>query len=572
MNFDEGRKIRRALITSTVLIPLLFLSPAFASVSGTSTSSITSAPLLNAATVQHTVTLLDPKFDPLTGGVPFCLSLSRGTVTCYPPSFLKKAYNFPSTKGENGLDGSGSTVVIVDAFGSPTIQADLNLFDTTFGLPATTVTRLCGPTWTGAPTDVCPVNTIADLSTAPNAALCGATGWAEETTLDVTMVHGLAPGAKIYLAVANDCFDQSLTAAEMAVVSQHSLRGSIMSQSFGEPDDLVGCLTVNANNQCTSTDPTIKANADKVYARAADNHWTVIASSGDDGANTDARVLGTGELTPSWPATNPQNLAAGGTQGSPYGGQYGAPPGPGGTFSCAAHATCNTGLVLVNGGATGCKTAFRPGEPSSCTPIGYGGESAWNEFTVFGLGTSTGGGVSMLYDRPSYQAALPHKFPTLLGSSVKADGRMTPDVSFNSAIMGGVLAPLSFLGPAGSSNPPFPQWAVFGGTSAAAPAWAAIIALANQANDGPLGFINPAIYAMMQGDNQGNNQGNNHGDSSGGAGSFHDITTGENSDTAGQFGVDGFKASKGYDLTTGWGTPDVSQFIQDIPNFTGGNN
>jgi len=53
---------------------------------------------------------------------------------CYPPNFLKTAYNFPI-----GLDGTGSTVVIVDAFGSPTIQADLNIYDTTFGLPAATV-------------------------------------------------------------------------------------------------------------------------------------------------------------------------------------------------------------------------------------------------------------------------------------------------------------------------------------------------------------------------------------------------------------------------------------------------
>jgi subtilase family serine protease len=132
--------------------------------------------------------------------------------------------------------------------------------------------------------------------------------------------------------------------------------------------------------------------------------------------------------------------------------------------------------------------------------------------------------------------------------------------------MGGVLAPLSFLGPAASSNPPFPQWAVFGGTSASAPAWAAIIALLDQANEGPVGFINPAIYAMMKS----GSQGNNHDHSSGGAGPFHDITIGENSDTAGLFGIDGFLAGSGYDLTTGWGTPNVAQFIQNVHHFIGG--
>ncbi|MDA4127915.1 MAG: S53 family peptidase [Thaumarchaeota archaeon] len=543
------------------------VSPTFASTS-------TPTRLLNAVSVHSIPTLLDPNFNPLKGGVPFCFSGSRGTITCYPPSFLKTAYDFPSTNGENGLDGSGQTVVIVDAFGSPTIQADLNTFDKTFGLPAATVTRLCGPTWTGASTDKCPVNTIADLSTATNAAACGAIGWAEETTLDVTMVHGLAPGAKIVLVASNDCQDVNINAAEMAVVTQESLRGSVMSQSFGEPDDVVGCVQFDANNHCVDTDPSIKATADKIYTIAAENQWTVVASSGDDGANTNARVLGTRELTPSWPSSNPLNLATGGTQGSPYGGQYGAPPGAGKSFSCAAHTTCNTGLVIISGGTKGCTTAIRPGEPSGCTPLGYGGEATWNEFTTFGLGTSTGGGVSSLYERPSYQDNLPNHFSTLFGNSVEAEGRLTPDVSFNSAIMGGVLAPLSFLAP------PAVVWAVFGGTSAASPAWAAIIALLNQANNGPVGFLNPAIYAL--------GQTNHHEDSSSASSAFHDITKGENSDSSGQpwtfppiFGpvvqppLDGFNAGTGWDMTTGWGTPDVTNFIHSILQFTGegsGNN
>jgi len=110
------------------------------------------------------------------------------------------------------------------------------------------------------------VKTVADLSTAPNADICGAVGWAEETTLDVTMSHGLAPGAKIVLVASADCFDTSLNSAEAAVVSQDEFRGSIMSQSFGEPDDLVGCTAVDpVSLQCTATDPTIKATADAIY-------------------------------------------------------------------------------------------------------------------------------------------------------------------------------------------------------------------------------------------------------------------------------------------------------------------
>jgi len=156
--------------------------------------------------------------------------------------------------------------------------------------------------------------------------------------------------------------------------------------------------------------------------------------------------------------------------------------------------------------------------------------------------------VSSLYDRPSYQEDLPDSFSTILGSSVEADGRLTPDVSFNAAAQGGVLSFLGFLG----------VWAVFSGTSASSPAWAAIIALLDQRNEGPVGFINSAIYSLGASEK--------HSDA------FHDITKGENSDTAGQLGVDGFAAGKGYDLTTGWGTPDVAHFIQDISNFLQGEN
>ena len=562
-SFALSDKLKKILFT-TFTISLL----AFSGISRLAFAAPTSTSRLPIVQPLHRITLLDPSFDPQTvGGVPFCSSGPLGTIICYPPNFLKTAYDFPGARvneednskgaeegnGENNdLPGSGSTIVIVDAFGSPTIQSDLDKFDQAFGIPPTQVTILCPPTWTASSADNCPVKTVADLSTAPNADICGAVGWAEETTLDVTMSHGLAPGAKIVLVASADCFDSSLNSAEAAVVSQDEFRGSIMSQSFGEPDDLVGCTAVDpVSLQCTATDPTIKATADAIYELAKERQWTVIASSGDDGANTNTRFLGTTELTPSWPSTNPLNLAVGGTQGQPYGGQFGSFPGRGKTFTCAADKKCNTGLVVINGGESGCKTAARPGVPSSCFPVGYGGEGAWNEFTAFGgtsnlgrsLGRVTGGGVSSLYERPSYQEDLRDSFSTILGSSVEAEGRLTPDVSFNAAAQGGVLAFLGFLG----------AWAVFSGTSASSPAWAAIIALLDQKNGGPVGFINPAIYSL------GASEKFKH--------AFHDITQGENSDTAGQLGVDGFAAGKGYDLTTGWGTPDVAHFIQDIGKF-----
>jgi len=81
----------------------------------------------------------------------------------------------------------------------------------------------------------------------------------------------------------------------------------------------------------------------------------------------------------------------------------------------------------------------------------------------------------------------------------------------------------------------------YGGTSFAAPMWAGYIALANEQaatnGDKPPAFINPTIYPLGLSKNYGT--------------SFHDITVGSN----------GFPAEKGYDLASGWGSPNTDGLI-----------
>jgi len=55
-------------------------------------------------------------------------------IHCYQPFQLAKAYNFAPLRAA-GIDGRGRTIVIVDSFGSPTIENDLHVFDQVFGLP-----------------------------------------------------------------------------------------------------------------------------------------------------------------------------------------------------------------------------------------------------------------------------------------------------------------------------------------------------------------------------------------------------------------------------------------------------
>src|SRR3954451_18776255 len=65
-----------------------------------------------------------------------CLLLFQ--IRCYTPAQLRAAYDL-SPLYAAGNDGTGTTIAIVDSFGSPTIQHALDVFDATFGLPDTTV-------------------------------------------------------------------------------------------------------------------------------------------------------------------------------------------------------------------------------------------------------------------------------------------------------------------------------------------------------------------------------------------------------------------------------------------------
>ena len=66
-------------------------------------------------------------------------------ASCYGPYDLGKIYNFPAN-----LDGRGQTIIIVDAYGSPTMASDLALFDRYFGIPAPPSFTIINATGTGA--------------------------------------------------------------------------------------------------------------------------------------------------------------------------------------------------------------------------------------------------------------------------------------------------------------------------------------------------------------------------------------------------------------------------------------
>ena len=160
--------------------------------------------------------------------------------------------------------------------------------------------------------------------------------------------------------------------------------------------------------------------------------------------------------------------------------------------------------------------------------ITKGAGKGWQSETVW---SSSGGGISP--DKrpiPSWQK--------LKGVITKANEGSTkyrngPDVAANSNYTFYVCADQRGC----TAN-------AYGGTSFASPMWAGYLALANQqakANgDKAPGFINPAIYPLGLGKTYGT--------------LFHDVTTGSN----------GFPATKGYDLATGWGSPNKSGLINAL--------
>jgi kumamolisin len=143
-------------------------------------------------------------------------------------------------------------------------------------------------------------------------------------------------------------------------------------------------------------------------------------------------------------------------------------------------------------------------------------ETVWND----GNGGATGGGVSSVFALPAWQSSKEVPKPT--GS---AGGRGVPDVAGNADPNTGYTIRVDG------------QTMVIGGTSAVAPLWAGLIALANQQNGKSAGFINPVIYPAKA------------------KAAFRDITQGNNG---------AFSADPGWDACTGLGSPIAPQLITSV--------
>lgn len=185
------------------------------------------------------------------------LSPNLGNNGGYDPAYLQSAYNAPSASR-----GSGRTIAIVDAYDSPTAEADLAYYRSQFGLSACTTANGC-------------FKKVDQKGGRSYPAYDP--GWALEIALDIDMASAICPNCKILLVEATDAYGTNLLAAEQRAVS---MGASVISNSWGG-DEFFG----EGSYESVFNQPNIP----------------ITVSSGDDGYGVE------------WPAASPYVIAVGGT-------------------------------------------------------------------------------------------------------------------------------------------------------------------------------------------------------------------------------------------------------------------
>ncbi|HYL08628.1 MAG TPA: S53 family peptidase, partial [Candidatus Udaeobacter sp.] len=393
---------------------------------------------------------------------------------CFTPQAIQSAYHVSPLYTAN-INGAGTTIAIVDSFGSDTIAHDLHVFDTAFGLQP-----MCGEEnvtcGSGMPTfsqfhygGAVPTNPIPGHNTT---GLQDHSAWAIEVSLDVETAHAMAPMANILLVTTPTAETLGLQGfpdmvnAEQYVIDHHM--ANVISQSFASAEDAFGSFQSLLNLR-------------HAYISAAQNGVTVLGSSGDNGvANVSKQPWKVQPVIPFptvvWPASDPLVTGVGGTY------------------------LCTDPTAQTNDPRT-----IYAGPPGKCLANPTQSEVGW---------TFSGGGFSHVFSKPSYQNTLPS------GSTAIGSMRGVPDIGLMASAGSGALIYVS-LPPAGTSglicdtgNPCSTGWYDIGGTSLSCPQWAALVAMADQKAGHGLGLINPTLYSLASGSSYSND--------------FYDVTVGNN--------------------------------------------
>jgi subtilase family serine protease len=138
---------------------------------------------------------------------------------CYSPQEMRNAYDVTPLINA-GDTGKGQSIVIIDSYGSPTIQSDLHTFDQGYGLPDPPSFKILSP--------------LGSVPYDPNNSTM--VNWAFETTLDVEWSHAMAPDASIVLMTSPVAETQGVTGlTQFLYLEQYAVHqnlGQIISQSW----------------------------------------------------------------------------------------------------------------------------------------------------------------------------------------------------------------------------------------------------------------------------------------------------------------------------------------------------
>ncbi len=204
-------------------------------------------------------------------------SLDSSLICDYLPNQLQTALGLDQVYTA-GYDGTGETIVLVEAYGYPTLEKDANAFFTLAGLPKLTSSNF----------------SIVYPQGKPNPTLGIIEGWNIEMALDLDWAHSIAPGAKIVdvITVGQDSEDFQNS---ISYVAENNL-GNQISNSYEEDLDLL-------------SGPSEQTSWDEVLQVATAKGITVNFSSGDSGDNGVGKPLG----APLIPSIAPHATAVGGT-------------------------------------------------------------------------------------------------------------------------------------------------------------------------------------------------------------------------------------------------------------------
>ena len=354
----------------------------------------------------------------------------------YLPNQLRGAYQIP----QSGLNGKGVTVAVVDAFGSPTIESDVDTFDAYNGFPQF------------KPGQFTDLSTPADFY---DQSVCG--NWTPEESLDVEEVHTMAPAAKIDYVGANSCNDVDFIAAESDIVDNHL--ADMVSDSYTE--DL---YDTNGN-----TSPVLINAYTQVFQEGAAEGIGFYFASGDC-ADDDPAIVATGVNCD--------------------------------TYSSEPQTTFQPSIPWVTAvGATAAAIGkyqnyeFETGMGDTEATLQNG--TAWSSLPgtfIFG----SGGGTSDYFTQPWYQkGVVPDSLAdTLLtGQPAAQPMREVPDVAMEGDLLLTTMVGFTQQLPDGSTG--FAEQG-YGGTSIACPLFAGEQSDAEQALGFPIGFANPEIYGRYQ--------------------------------------------------------------------------